>query len=172
MQGAFEGGHYPVIDLLLVANAALWFRSPVPGAAMRGTAAREGHGTDVERLLKGVYQGSRTGLQATAEGSGAGNIVAVERLLQVGADVNAPPAKFDGRTVLQASAGGGHREVFELLLRAGSDVNAITANDHGRTALQVAAEGGHGEPVEILLQAGADVDGSPSKPRPKVATRR
>ena len=78
----------------------------------------------------------------------------VERPLEAGADVNAKPAEYPGRTALQAAAGGGHQAVVERLLNAGADVNAA-ASSRGRTALQAAAEGRHQAVVDCLRRAGA-----------------
>jgi ankyrin repeat protein len=97
----------------------------------------------------------RIALQEAARG---GHLEAVERLLALKADVNAPAGKRGGRTALQVAAGGGHLEVAERLLAAEADVNAPAAMKDGRTTLQAAAEGGHLKVVERLLVAKADVN--------------
>ncbi|KAK3373896.1 hypothetical protein B0T24DRAFT_529350, partial [Lasiosphaeria ovina] len=98
-------------------------------------------------------------LQPASEG---GHLAVVERLLVAGADVNAGPARYSGRTALQAASEGGHLAVVERLLVAGADVNAGPASLDGRTALQAASKGGHLAVVERLLVAGADVNSGPT----------
>jgi hypothetical protein len=49
-----------------------------------------------------------------------GQSFVVERLLQEKADVNAEPARYDGRTALQAAAEGGHLEIVKLLESGGT----------------------------------------------------
>jgi ankyrin repeat protein len=65
-------------------------------------------------LLEGNYslQITTATLQATSEG---GHLEVVERLLTAGANVNADPARYDGRTALQAACEGGHLEIVERL---------------------------------------------------------
>lgn len=97
------------------------------------------------------------------DASKAGHLAAVERLLAVGASVNAVSTDLVGQTALQAASRGGHREVVERLLAAGAKVNGHSALDHvGGTALQEASGGGHLEVVEQLLAAGADVNAAPA----------
>jgi len=74
--------------------------------------------------------------------------------LEKGADVNAAPASWCGRTALQAAAEGGHLAVVDRLLEKGADVNA-EPTAYGRTALQAAMEGGHHAVVKRLYRAGA-----------------
>jgi hypothetical protein len=57
-------------------------------------------------------------------------------LLKFGADVNAPAARYGGRTALQGASEKGYIELVRLLLDAGADVNAPTASISGRTALK------------------------------------
>ncbi|KAJ8130139.1 hypothetical protein O1611_g3491 [Lasiodiplodia mahajangana] len=110
----------------------------------------------------------------------------IDLLLKNGADVNAPPAKHNGRTALQAAAGrkdikrtqlfqgiGGlgtlpngqdeNLRIIKLLLDQGADVNAPPAEYEGRTALQAAAgrekedEVQSLEIINLLRDEGADV---------------
>ena len=75
----------------------------------------------------------------------------MERLLKVGAKINAPGKDFAGRTALQAAAGSGHMPIVEYLLKEGAEVNMPASSSNGRTALQAAAGGGHLVIVEHLL---------------------
>jgi ankyrin repeat protein len=83
------------------------------------------------------------------------NIAIVERLLQAGAEVNAP-ASERGHTAIQVAARCGNLTIVERLLQAGADVNAPAAPTKGHTAIQAAAIFGNLATVERLLQAGAD----------------
>lgn len=95
----------------------------------------------------------RTPLQMAAE---IGDEQIVRRLLDVGADVDAEPAKYSGRTALQAAAAMGHEGVVVLLLEANADVNAAPGRHSGRTALQAAADCGHVGIINLLLKAKGD----------------
>ena len=67
----------------------------------------------------------------------------------------APPAKYDGRTALQAAASGGHHVALDMLLKAGAEVNALPAKYSGCSALAAATEGGHQNALETLRKASA-----------------
>ncbi|KAL2147809.1 hypothetical protein VTI28DRAFT_5581 [Corynascus sepedonium] len=86
-----------------------------------------------------------------------GNLEVVERLIEYGADVNAPPAKKAGATALQYAAIGGYLGIAYLLLQKGANVNAEPAQSDGRTALEGAAEHGRIDMVQLLMNAGADI---------------
>lgn len=78
-----------------------------------------------------------------------GHIKAVEKLLDVGADVNATTIYG---TALYAAAQEGHIEIVEKLLDVSVDVNATNTLS---TPIQVARLGDHLEIVQLLLDAGA-----------------
>lgn len=82
----------------------------------------------------------------------------VSLLLDLGADVNAPPSPIVGCTAIQAASFGGHAELVRLLIARGADVNAPAARISGLTALQGASRAGEAEVVGILLRSGADVN--------------
>jgi ankyrin repeat protein len=44
----------------------------------------------------------------------------VEKLIDAGARVNAPPSGFDHLTALQGATNEGHKEIIDMLLRAGA----------------------------------------------------
>jgi ankyrin repeat protein len=81
----------------------------------------------------------------------------VELLLELGAEVNAPPAKNFGATAVQFAAIKGLLGIAHLLLEYGADVNAPPAEVGGRTALEGAAEHGRIDMVQLLLNAGANI---------------
>lgn len=79
----------------------------------------------------------------------AGDLPEVRRLLDSGADPNAP----DVGSPLYFAAQRGHTDVVTLLVERGADVNAVTRFG---TALQIAARGNRTSIVELLLRNGAD----------------
>lgn len=100
------------------------------------------------------YQG-RTPIQAAAE---SGSQVLVDLLLDLGADINAPPSPSGGRTALQAACFGGHVNMVKHLLSKGANLSEAAAKHGGYTALEAACRVGEQEIVEILLAGGADVN--------------
>lgn len=153
LRAAVRGRHYPVIERLLIAGVKPDIR---------------------------VTPGAPTLLQ---EAAADGYEIAVERLLQAGADVNAPCSKDTGWTALDAAVMGGHSAVIDRLLVAGAystrSVNGLAilhevaqevghgadvqklfgvANNESRTALELAAEAGHDSMIQWLLSAGAEVN--------------
>ncbi|KAF7526494.1 hypothetical protein G7054_g10751 [Neopestalotiopsis clavispora] len=107
-------------------------------------------GGHIEGFLRGI-----TALQRAAE---AGSLAVVERLLEMGADVNAPPAEYFGKTALQATAKTGNIAIVDRLLQKNADVNARGARVGGRTALQAAVEAGQMAIVQRLVQHHADIN--------------
>lgn len=89
-----------------------------------------------------------------AEWSKVGDALAVQRMLDQGACVEAVAA--DGTTALMSAASAGHVEVVRLLLAHNAQVNA--ANNEGETALHVAVRDNQTAVVDILLEHGANVD--------------
>lgn len=83
----------------------------------------------------------------------AGELVAVKRLLESGADVN---QRLLGRTAFSAAVQEGHVEIVKALLAAGADVNEPCC-DAG--ALFFAARARDLETVKALLAANADLNG-------------
>ena len=124
-------------------------------------AATEDRRRFVEIIIQHTENRRETFHLALQVAAGEGRALIVGMLIDAGADVNAGPVYYDGRTALQAAAGGGHLEVVETLLTSGADVNSPPAYC-SRTALQAAAGGGHLEVVERLLTAGADVNAGPA----------
>ena len=107
----------------------------------------------------------------------------VRTLLQLGADVNAPPRFCDAycskglnglredqfvgfsryTTVLQKACCQNNEEIIDIFLGAGADVNAPGSPEGGLTALQAAASIGNLDRVQKLLQKGADVNAPASE---------
>ena len=85
-----------------------------------------------------------------------GDRVALQTLLNEGADVNAQAA--DGSTALLWASYRDDLESAELLIRAGADVNI--ANDLGATPIWAASRNGSAAMADELLAAGADPDAS------------
>lgn len=97
---------------------------------------------------------------------GTGNVELVQLLLSAGASTcinRAHPARYQGRTPVQAAAEGGHEDVVRLLWDLGADVNAAPSPSGGLTALQAASRGGHLALVAFLLAKGADVNAAASR---------
>jgi ankyrin repeat protein len=82
----------------------------------------------------------------------AGDLEAVQRLLELGLPVDAPD--LQGCTALLRAAGGGHVEIVRRLLELGG--NASVSARTGATPLSAAISMRHAPVVELLLQAGAD----------------
>ncbi len=84
-----------------------------------------------------------------------GDVAAVRRLLEEGADVN--QIDTAGWTPLMNASAAGHVQVAGLLIDSGADVN-YRDQERGMTALMLAALLGETEVVRLLLDKGADID--------------
>ncbi|KAF4852414.1 Ankyrin repeat domain-containing protein 17 [Colletotrichum siamense] len=145
LQIACGHGDEKVVDILLGAGAKV--------NEVLSKPAHPTHGSPASSVFVTRYNG-RTALQAAAE---RGHEHLVTRLLELGADVNAPPSPTAGYTALQAAAGGGYLTILKLLLQHGADINGASAKYKGYTALQGACLGGHLEIVDLLIKEGANV---------------
>jgi len=83
----------------------------------------------------------------------------IDTLLELGAEVNEPPAPLGGATSLQLAAITGNLATAKKLIDLGADINAPGARYAGRTALEGAAEHGRIDMVQLLLSEGADTVG-------------
>ncbi|KAK4170581.1 Pfs NACHT and ankyrin domain protein, partial [Triangularia setosa] len=83
-----------------------------------------------------------------------GLIVAVQSLLEKGAEVNAQGGNLGN--ALQAASFRGHQDIVTLLLDKGADVNAQGGNLGN--ALYAVSSKGHQDIVKLLLDKGADVN--------------
>ena len=106
-------------------------------------------------LCSSAWADSCYGLVRAAE---AGNLAAVERMLEAGLDVNCedPP----GFTPLMLAASRSYTDIVKLLISAGVNTNMESTGfySEGYTALMSAAKNAHKEIVELLISAGADVN--------------
>ena len=123
-----------LVAALLVAAVAGW--PAEPAATPAPTAAAEANGRD---LLDAARRG---------------DAVAVEELLEAGADVGITAG--DGSTALLWASHRDDLDTARRLLDAGAAVDA--ANDLGATPLWAASQNGSGAMVHLLLGAGADPD--------------
>lgn len=160
LQIACGHGNEEIVRLLLDAGSEINM-SPATNHGIRvvtqgSRTAHEMRGSLPETFAIARYNG-RTALQAAAE---RGHLDIVKLLLQLGAEVNAPPSPSAGRTALQAASGGGFGAIVQLLLEQGAHVNAPAARYKGFTALQGACLQGNLEVVNLLLGAGADLQAS------------
>jgi ankyrin repeat protein len=85
-------------------------------------------------------------------------VEAIDRLIQIGADLNADPYRG---TPLTWAAANGRTAAIRHLVELGADVNRLGTfggPDHGQgvTALHLAAQSGQAAAVETLLELGAD----------------
>jgi Ankyrin repeats (3 copies) len=92
-----------------------------------------------------------TPLQAAVK---TGDPILVQKLLDLGASVNAPPKKSKGFTALQIAAREGFVPIARTLLSAGADVNA-SGSQNGGTALEQAALLGRVDMIHLLVQHGS-----------------
>ena len=83
----------------------------------------------------------------------AGNVEAMERLLEQGADIDA--LDEHGQTALMLAAMRGHTAVARFLVARGAKLDH-TAKFH-LTALMLAVIAGHADIVRALVEAGADL---------------
>lgn len=84
----------------------------------------------------------------------AGDVLALEDLLQAGADIDARDRY--GQSALMLAARSGHLVAVEALLRHGANLN-FTAK-FGLSALMLAIIAGHEEIARALVRAGADLE--------------
>ncbi|BBN11353.1 hypothetical protein MPTK1_5g11190 [Marchantia polymorpha subsp. ruderalis] len=86
-----------------------------------------------------------------------GDLAEVQRLLDEGADVNAPAwgPKAPGTTPLHLAATGGHLHVMDELLERGANIEARTKGGCGWTPLHNAAKERNKRAVRFLLENGA-----------------
>ncbi|GKT57862.1 ankyrin repeat protein [Colletotrichum tofieldiae] len=114
-------------------------------------------GVDVNRTRDDYGHSYDSPVQAAA---GEGNLPLVERLVNLGADINAPASYNSGATALQAASMWGYFGLVRRLLEFQADPNAPAAGRFGRTALEGAAENGKLDVVQLLLNSGVQTVGS------------
>jgi len=114
-------------------------QKPEPDGAMKKVGARKNEWLD-SQLISAVRKG---------------NADEVERLLNMGADVNATDTQ-SGWTVLMYAAYYKQNEIAELLILRGAEVNEKSLL--GETALTFACGNGNKKLAELLISKGADVN--------------
>jgi ankyrin repeat protein len=67
-------------------------------------------------------------------------------LIQEGADVNSPRAKYGGRTALEGAAEHGRLDMVQLLLDVGADIGG----NYAKSAKELAESNGHTVIAQIL----------------------
>ena len=87
-------------------------------------------------------EGGVTAPQGTAI---SGNIKLVQILLERDADVNATPARLEGRTALEGAAKHGHTDIVQLLVNVGAIVD-------GSRAVELATRRGHRTVAQLLIR--------------------
>ena len=153
---ACEIGNKDAIDVLLnaggdhnIANAdgGTWLHHAVCGdCSKEALQTITCHGVDVNATDK--YN-----ITALTLASGKGNIVAINVLLNAGADPNIADA--DGGTWLHYAAYGDcSKDVLQSIINHGADVDAT--NKKNVTALMLACGEGNKDAINVILNAGAD----------------
>ncbi len=97
---------------------------------------------------------SAAGTSDVADAVMRGDQLAVQKLVEQHADVNAPQA--DGATALHWAVFRSDKAMVDILLRAGANPKA--ANQEGSTPLWLASINGDGAILEALIKAGADAN--------------
>ncbi|CAM9753486.1 unnamed protein product [Scytosiphon promiscuus] len=159
---AIQGGHLPVVTVLLEFGASAPNRIPPNGpngiCALVRTAARKEHVGILEALIEygadveSTDNGGSTALQHAAM---LGRTASIDFLVERNADVDS--TDLEGCTALHWAAMEGHGEAIVTLLRHGAEIDA--ADDAGRTPLHraCAVDDIHAtEAAELLLLWGAD----------------
>ena len=176
VQAAVLGDHVDILELILASGADVNMMagsskitgggvrlsgSPIQAAVFCSNIAMVDflleHGADPNLCgNKRTWKGTGTPLSIA---SGDGNLNLVNRLLDVGADVNRPDEASDSGPALFWAVKGGFSKVVNRLLDAGADPNAACRTSVGgrATILAEACMRQNTLVVEALLKAGADV---------------
>ena len=155
---ASEGGHYNVVELLLLLNKDLNINiQDNNGVTALMFASQSGHHQVVELLLSkdpNINIQNNNGVTALMLASQNGHHQVIELLLSKDPDVNI--RDNDGVTALMLANQSGHHQVVELLLSKNPDIN-IRDND-GVIALMFACDIGHHQVVELFLSKDPNIN--------------
>lgn len=159
---AIQGGHFPVVTVLLEFGASAASRIPPNGpngiSALVRTAARKEHVGILQALVKygaDVESADTGGSTALQHAAMLGRTASIDFLVESNADVDS--ADLEGCTALHWAAMEGHGEAIVALLRHGAEIDA--PDNAGRTPLHRACsvDDIHAtEAAELLLLWGAD----------------
>ena len=155
---AVWGVHHQLVGDLLEAGADPNIRSPVNCSAALHWAALFGHNRMVSSLLMaGAVKDALSffGHSPLMWAVRVGNLSVVEKLLDVGVDLNIH-ANGSGSTALHYAAQLGYSEIVCALLLRGADKDALDVG--GDTPLMRAVINGHQSTVDTLLESGADLN--------------
>ncbi|KIW40522.1 uncharacterized protein PV06_07712 [Exophiala oligosperma] len=117
-------------------------------------------GADVNEPAQEKYRFHRTALQNAISRR---DLPMTKFLLEMGANINAPPSSMSGQTAFQEAVFQRDLAMTKFLLEKGADINAPPVADGGRTALQIASENGDIAIFKLLLEHGADVNAPPAE---------
>lgn len=147
------GGHTQAAKALLEANAEIEAINNQGSTALH-LALKE---DNEELALLLLSEGASTKLPGSTISSiqyaaFAGQISVVQKLIELGVDVQDPGEH--GEPALMYAASAGHKAIVSLLLSKKSELDS--RNGTGRTALHQASRNGHEDTVRLLLKEGAD----------------
>jgi ankyrin repeat protein len=145
-------GNVSMVRLLIKANADVEATSVEGESTPLHYACLEGHDEVVDVLVAAganINALNRNDWSPLCDASGHNRMSTVNRLIELGADVNA------GRPLLRASVEG-HTNIIRALLAANANVHLV--DRHGGNALHAAAGGGAVDVIPILLAAGANIN--------------
>ncbi|KAJ9645614.1 hypothetical protein H2204_001195 [Knufia peltigerae] len=117
-------------------------------------------GADVNEPAQEKYRFHRTALQNAVFRR---DLPMTKFLLEMGANINAPPTSMHGHTAFQDAVRQRYLAMTKFLLEKGADINAPPVANGGRTALQNASENGDIAIFKLLLDHGADVNAPPAE---------
>ncbi|KAL3444415.1 ankyrin repeat-containing domain protein [Aspergillus insuetus] len=152
-----ETAQIEVINLLLSHGVQVGQPHPVTNATCLQIALHRGCPQIAKFLLQ---RGASPDIPATAnigtplqEAIDRGYLDMVEMIIEKNVNVNAAPARQNGRIALQMAARDGTFGLAYKLLEFGADVAAPPAEEGGRTAVDCAAENGRIDMVQLLLES-------------------
>jgi hypothetical protein len=155
LHAACSRGYESIVQLLLDAEANPFLGNVDNCCALE--VAILGHSEGCAKILlereNALGQCEKIRYRPIVDAAQNGLLTIVERLLQLGADVN---AEQRGWTALQGAAWSGHLNIAKLLIENGGNVNRRGTNFGN--AVQVAAAVGHTDTMKLLLEYGAEVD--------------
>lgn len=150
---AVQRDDVPTVEALTHDKVSPNIHEPLRGETGLMLAIRENAMRVFEVLLKlpdiDVEAKANNGDNAMMIAAWLGNLDAVSKLIDAGAEVNRP-----GWTALHYACANNHREIVELLLENSAYIDAEAPNR--TTPLMMAARSGHGKLAQYLIRQGAD----------------